>query len=502
MEVQRLLAHPADSSLSYQKATRTVAVHRSIGVRARGKPALSAACSHGRTCVARRLLEHGFDVNLTYRLHTGHMQYGEDYETRTALIDACDGVEDKPCLVQLLLERGADLFQETNAGSQALAFACKRGHEKMARLLLDRGASVDHSSSSSIGTSACTSEGCTALLQACYSGHTAVAQLLLLRNASAGQMNSDGETPLMFACGHGGNEQLVRLLLSHLQPRDVDRSTCWGRTALMCACRRVQSQEVLVKLLLDHGANVNKTYMPQTNTTALHMALHKGHEAVARMLSRHGADTSAVGPLNDSDASGPRGVWLGLGTPGKVAQTAGCSTALVDWLNAVQGFTAIHWAVESCDPKRVLAVLRKDDTTDLCALTFAGGQTALDLATSPAAFAGGPSLACKEAATLLAAAMAPWSPQHHHTWPTSFRRHAFALMCVAHRINARLREGADHQEEGGGGRILSGPGMSGSRYRWGAGPGRRQRVTLPALPAALWIAVLAVCSRGWWRRTH
>ena len=82
-----------------------------------------------------------------------------------------------------------------------LLYASKFGLVDVARLLLDRGASVNQASKS----------GASPLLCASSFGHTEVARLLLDRGADKNQMDRYGVSPLFVACqnGHAGVAQLL-----------------------------------------------------------------------------------------------------------------------------------------------------------------------------------------------------------------------------------------------------------------------------------------------------
>jgi ankyrin repeat protein len=58
---------------------------------------------------------------------------------------ACPVEDDKKCLesVRDAIEEGANLNFQDEQGTSPLILAARRGHEKVARLLLDHGANVD-----------------------------------------------------------------------------------------------------------------------------------------------------------------------------------------------------------------------------------------------------------------------------------------------------------------------------------------------------------------------
>lgn len=105
-------------------------------------------------------------------------------------------------------------------GETALHRAASRGHVQAAKLLLDRGATVD----------AADGEGVTPLVLAAYRGHTDVVKLLLERGAFVNaQEKRNGLSSLSHAVGRGDRE-LVAVLLAH--GADPALKSADGRTAL------------------------------------------------------------------------------------------------------------------------------------------------------------------------------------------------------------------------------------------------------------------------------
>ncbi len=75
-------------------------------------------------------------------------------------------------------------------GWTPLTCACVHGSEKMARLLLKKGASIDLARNIT---------GSTPLYIACEKGHESTARLLLDKGASVDLARNDGATPLFMA---------------------------------------------------------------------------------------------------------------------------------------------------------------------------------------------------------------------------------------------------------------------------------------------------------------
>jgi ankyrin repeat protein len=84
----------------------------------------------------------------------------------------------------------------------------------------------------------------------------------------------------------------TRVLLAH--GADVNARSSDMRTALMIAARRTGNAAV-VKLLLDHGANVNPNSRPDAESSPLIEAATAGDAASMEMLLAHGAETKMSG---------------------------------------------------------------------------------------------------------------------------------------------------------------------------------------------------------------
>ena len=105
-------------------------------------------------------------------------------------------------IVQLLLEFGAAIDSEGPEGMTPLHSAAFRGHVKLARVLLDRGAQLE----------AMNLQGQRPLHVAASGGHLETVRLLLDYGAEKGVADSAGQTPSQLAAaeGHGAVAELLR----------------------------------------------------------------------------------------------------------------------------------------------------------------------------------------------------------------------------------------------------------------------------------------------------
>ncbi|CAM9321837.1 unnamed protein product [Chrysoparadoxa australica] len=257
-----------------------------------GGGSLMFAASAGYTDVARVLLEHGAKVN---------NQVKATQEYKDAVLAAIDEGNDKVSwrphrdgvtilmlaalgghldMVKLLLEAGADVTAQDEAGTTALLNAIKGNYGDVATVLVQAGANpndvyVDEEGNrhnllmdaiivenaefaallvkAGADLSVTDEQGVTTLVQAAHRNMTSIAKLLLEEGVDASQASLEGITALIAAASEGHTE-IVRLLLeeAHSDPDVCDKD---GTSALMAAS--VRGHKDVVELLIAHNANVN-----------------------------------------------------------------------------------------------------------------------------------------------------------------------------------------------------------------------------------------------------
>ncbi|KAG4432770.1 hypothetical protein IFR05_011753 [Cadophora sp. M221] len=122
----------------------------------------------------------------------------------------------------------------------------------------------------------------TPLSWAAANGHEAVVKLLLEKGAELETSSSSGRTPLSFAAARG-HEAVVKLLLE--KGAELETLDSYGRTPLSYAAAR--GHEAVVKLLLEKGAELETS--SSSGQTLLSYAVANGHEAVVKLLLEKGA---------------------------------------------------------------------------------------------------------------------------------------------------------------------------------------------------------------------
>lgn len=187
--------------------------------------------------------------------------------------------------LRLLLLGGAAADEPDETGMTPLMRASLSGSELCMRLLLDHGADPN----------AQDGDGVTPLM---YGVHDIqIVRLLLKEGADPNQISKLKNSALILAARYSGNQEVVRLLLSHGSKLDQENFT--GVRALQAAAAGADLK--MVSLLLSEGADVNHLPLVEKGgrgfwghgSTALMWAASRGSVELARVLIAAGADVNA-----------------------------------------------------------------------------------------------------------------------------------------------------------------------------------------------------------------
>ena len=171
-------------------------------------------------------------------------------------------------VIQLLLDKGADINTHGGIYENDLQVALSGGHEMVDELLADVDIQGEFYG--------------TALQAASAEGYKRVVRLLLDKGADVNPQGGYYGTALQ-AASYRGREAVVRLLLD--KGANINVRDGYYRTALQAAS--YGGYEMVIRLLLDKGADVNAQSGKFKN--ALQAALYGGSEAVVRLLLLKGA---------------------------------------------------------------------------------------------------------------------------------------------------------------------------------------------------------------------
>lgn len=190
-------------------------------------------------------------------------------ETLLAAIDRGDRVK-----IDELVRGGVSPNIRNKRGMTALQVAAVIDNNKVAELLVERGAEIDAKS---------TQAGSTPLAEAARWGHADLVKLLISKKAEVNWRANNGRTPLMEAAFFG-HVDVIKVLIQN--GAAVNAATPGGDTALRDAISS-RNPPAALQLLLESGADPNATN--KAGNTPLQMATGLSRQDYVDLLKRFGA---------------------------------------------------------------------------------------------------------------------------------------------------------------------------------------------------------------------
>ncbi|EGX45834.1 hypothetical protein AOL_s00117g39 [Orbilia oligospora ATCC 24927] len=187
------------------------------------------------------------------------------------------GIQEPLTAVDLAVVRANMEIISTVGGRTPLSWAVEKGHEAVARLLINAGAEIETKDGRDL----------TPLLRAAKKGHQAVVRLLIEAGAETETEDSKGLTPLSWAA-ENGDKTTVELLLA--AKAEIETKDGRGLTPLLRAAKK--GHQAVVRLLIEAGAEIETKSMD--DRTPLSWAAEAGHEAVVRLLLDAGANVKTT----------------------------------------------------------------------------------------------------------------------------------------------------------------------------------------------------------------
>ena len=217
----------------------------------------------------------------------------------TTLHAASAGGHDK--VVQMLLDKGADVNAQGGRYSNALQAASFGGYNKVVQMLLDKGADVNAQGG----------RYSNALQAASFGGYNKVVQILLDKRADVNAQGGYYGNALQ-AASCGGHEEIARLLLD----KGADFDAQGGSLVNALIAASLGGHIKVVQILLKRGVETN-VQAQNAYGNALYIASWRGHNKVVQMLLEHETDVNIPGgvynnPLSAAVHSGNQQIvqWL------------------------------------------------------------------------------------------------------------------------------------------------------------------------------------------------
>jgi len=260
------------------------------------------------------------DKTLLLLMHGADINARSD-DARTPLMIAAGRPGNAP-VVKLLLERGANPNPSTNpaAESSPLIEAAMAGDAESMQLLMDRGADIKSAGAPAFALAVATK--CSICIELVSKNLDAAASTIELASSTAAL----------------GDVNAVRLMLDH--GANVNTAGPFGRTPLMYAAVSYLLPLEEVKLLIERGADVNAK--SASGQTALDIAKLRGHTPSVDLLVRSGArGAAAISPVlklqrgNTIQGAVQRSLPLLQRTDLRFVQKAGCVSCHNESLTAM-----------------------------------------------------------------------------------------------------------------------------------------------------------------------
>lgn len=233
-----------------------------------GESVLELACRKNQPEMVAHLLNMGWDVNFRAQMQG----YGSTLFSMARYVPGVfyEGVE---------MSRDAwhMVFRDIGLQETPLHVTCKYGHTAVVELLLERGADVN----------AGTTKGFTPLMSASYNGHIELVHLLQERGAIIDAVTTDYWLAMHYAAMRGKLD-LVEFYIESGIP--VDAMTNKSKSALHLASWAGHLE--VVQFLLEKGANLElRSYKGET---PLHLATRHFKPWMVELLLSYGADRNAM----------------------------------------------------------------------------------------------------------------------------------------------------------------------------------------------------------------
>lgn len=229
------------------------------------------------------------------------LQKSDNIKQRDKRIIMIAASRDYEKILDMCLNQSEDVGTLGSEVNSALPMACSAGHEGIVRKLLDYTSNIDSHGTYADRLSYSLSRG-SALEAAVSQGHERIANILISKGATINKLSGDYKHALLAAISGGSNRLVDKLLQEGADPKA--KGWFWNHvahrmemgTALYAAS--FYKDPNMVQSLLLAGADANELH--GSGRYALLAAVSSGREDTVRALLAHGADVHLRGLYWDS----------------------------------------------------------------------------------------------------------------------------------------------------------------------------------------------------------
>ncbi|OGP62749.1 MAG: hypothetical protein A2170_10050 [Deltaproteobacteria bacterium RBG_13_53_10] len=235
---------------------------------------LITAARYTQMEIARALCDRGADVNVATDIAEPH-EWGS-----TPLLWAAENCHVE--MAEYLISKGAEVGWPGGEGDTPLMVAARKGCQPIVDILIAKGAAVE---------AVREFDSATALIEAVSRGNLNVAIDLIAYGANIGRKDRNGNSLLLLSAA-GGHYDQVRYFFEKGLP--VDDKDGDGNTAIYHAIGNSVERRYILEFLIEHG--VDPTIKGNVGISPLLAASVEAVESEVRLLIDHGAD------VNESDS--------------------------------------------------------------------------------------------------------------------------------------------------------------------------------------------------------
>src|SRR3990167_7123626 len=179
-------------------------------------------------------------------------------------------------IVEMLIDKGANINHAKNNGVTPLFIAAENGHKDIVKMLIDNGADINQAKN-----------GATPLYIAALNGHKDIVNMLIENGANINRAQHQGVTPL-YITAQNGHKDIVKMLIDN--GADINQAQHHGVTPLYITVQN--GNKDIMAMLIEKGADINRA--PNNNVTPLFIAAQNKYETIFDILLTNQANINVT----------------------------------------------------------------------------------------------------------------------------------------------------------------------------------------------------------------